>query len=140
MYQTNQNGRNELEIGKFIADQLGLKFIQTPPETYYDGLLIDSVKNVRGVLEVKRRHCNHDTYPTLIIDAIKLGRSIWVANMIKGCDFYVAIGWDDAIGWIKVPQPPYDCKHGGLRQPRDPHDKDIVAHLPIEDFEIRENR
>ena len=147
IYETKKDWDAQKEIARRFAEARNLCYAVfrrsedkrvAPP---FDVMFFDN-DTVDAVGEIKSRKIAIDTYQTVIVDYEKLARlSRRAFEYGVRPVFIVRFEFDDKIGWWQFPT--YDAPAklhrmtgGRTRNPRDLNDIDLVAHVPIDYFEI----
>lgn len=85
---------------------------------------------VKGFVEVKRRHCNHDAYPTIMVSATKRQQALSLYDT-TGCPTSFVVAYDDLIRFISLIEMPCYTMIGGRVDRSDPADTEVVIHYQI---------
>ena len=135
-YESKADLSNEDKIRK-IYEELGYTVIKLAPSHRIDFMLIMGSR-ATGVVEFKRRNCNHDTYSTFFISEEKFLAGLKMAEDIEG-DFVIAVEWNDGMyDFYASHVDPHTLKRalGGRSDRGDPADREVMVHIPIHLFEM----
>jgi hypothetical protein len=91
-----------------------------------EGILV-----VRGFVEVKRRNCAHDNYPTILVSSAKRQQAISLLDA-TGCSSAFVIVYDDRVKYISLIEPPCYTTVGGRFDRGDKADEEVVLHYHID--------
>lgn len=91
-----------------------------------EGILV-----VRGFVEVKRRNCAHDKYPTILVSSAKRQQALSLLDA-TGCSSAFVIVYDDRVKYISLIEPPCYTTVGGRFDRGDKSDEEVVLHYQID--------
>ena len=91
-----------------------------------EGMLV-----VCGFVEIKRRNCKHDAYPTILVSASKRQHAISMLDA-TGCSAGFVIVYDDLVRLISFTAPPCYTTVGGRSDRGDSADQEVVLHYKID--------
>jgi hypothetical protein len=131
IYESNANLRDERLIADYIESksQQGLKLYKMHMKQRIDFMGIAG-NLAHSVYEVKRRHNNHDQYPTLILSLEKFSKGIeFFTNYNLG--FYFVVAFDDGVYYYQYrAQDRFAIDLGGRTDRNDKQDIEPVIHIP----------
>ena len=95
MYETEADLENEADIAEIISNTFKVALDKMPISYGLDFFVTKADKGI-GVMEVKRRHLNHDKYPTFMISLLKWNKGLdfHYKNKLR---FSIAIMFDDGL-------------------------------------------
>tara|TARA_R110002110_G_scaffold84817_1_gene220549 strand:- start:537 stop:983 length:447 start_codon:yes stop_codon:yes gene_type:complete len=133
LYETSKDFENEKNIQNVIEEKTSWRLTKLPKRYYLDFLAFNSNGNTEAVIEVKRRHNNHDKYEDVILSLAKYMQGLEYATTL-GVAFLFAVEFND--GYYIHFSSSDNLKHfkitmGGRRDRQDPEDIEPVVHIPI---------
>lgn len=145
-YESQDDRKEESKIARVIAASANCYAVKLPISYRLDYAFHDSTNDaqIRFWAEVKRRHNNHDAYPTYMVSLAK-----WMAaaemNRITGKRVLFGIKYDDGVYLLKVTEkslldmrPFLTYAMGGRTDRGDAADIEPVVHIPMTYFEYLE--
>lgn len=133
IYETAGDRSAQERVAQALRAALQCDLDPTPPLSPVDYIARRSGA-LCGLVEVKVRRTPMRAYPTYMIALSKLAAMQSLA-MVAGVPAILAVGWSDAIGWVK-PEGITDVTGGGRQDRGDRRDQELVAHIPIEKFRV----
>jgi len=133
LYESQSDKDNEAEILKKFAEWSKSELQSCSGGAYpVDGLLKREGKVVAFV-EARRRHNNHNKYPTLIWSLQKYVKVVQFSAILP--TFFV-VGFDDGIYWIQIKLKRYRVTFFDNEPAagRDSRDNEPIIHIPVEEF------
>lgn len=137
IYEAPTDRANELAMARLYT-RPGVVPVQTKKLSDFDVAFVRDGR-VLSVAEIKCRNNPMLAYPTYMISADKLGRLCWFAQCHKVVAMII-VSWScGTVGHITMP-----CQHhleiGGRVDRNDPMDIEVVAHIPINQFTIKQKK
>lgn len=130
IYETSLDLENEKSIAEVIEDACDLSLRKLSMKYFLDFIAFRNGKAV-AVVEVKKRHNNHDTYPTLILSLAKYNRGVEFYR-VNGLKFIFAVQFDDGCFFYEYQDgDKFQVELGGRFDRSDAEDIEPVVHIPI---------
>lgn len=135
LYETEIDRRNEREVMDTVAKHWIVDYHKLPISYGLD-YAITSNGTLAGYCEVKCRNHNYGTFPTYLISILKIAKATQLS--LGGLHpARLIVRWQDKIGYTRIDLPPfYTYEIGGRTDRNDPADREPVALIPIDRFEI----
>lgn len=133
VYETAADRKNEVEILDRVAEAWAFE-----PKKLSIGERLDYAGLRGGLiclwLEIKRRNVKRFAYPTLAISNEKISAGLETREK-SGLPFYLVIGWDDGLYYLRVTTDRISkIEIGGRRDRGDPKDLEMMAHFDVRLF------
>lgn len=133
-YEKQNDRVNQFDVAKSYLKK-GYEIEEMPPFFGFDvGFSMN--KELKAVAEIKCRTHRHGTFPTYMISAEKYNK-LCVFSQYSKIVTLLIVRWScGTIGHVSLPT---DASFfiGGRTDRNDPKDKEIVAHIPIHKFTIK---
>ena len=85
---------------------------------------------VRGFVEIKRRNCAHNQYPSIMVSASKRQQALSLLET-TGCPTAFVVAYDDLLKYISLIEEPCHTTVGGRFDRGDKQDAEVVIHYDI---------
>jgi hypothetical protein len=132
LYETNETLAAERKVVEFFCAKWKTEAAKLPIAYNVDYVLTRE-NQVKLWLEVKCRHCKSTEYETYFISAKKIVNGLALAESTN-VPFYLAIQWQDRVGYLRVLKGAFDVRIGGRKDRDDWQDVEPMAHFKINDF------
>lgn len=130
-YENNKTLKMEKEIIQHVANKINYNYQKLPESHILDFALLEKdTKDIKFFVEVKRRYCNMNKYPTIFVSMHKIlkAKEVYEAFNIK--TFFI-IQWNDTLGYVFLNDPPDFLTMEGRY---DRNDKDDIE--PMGNYDI----
>ena len=135
-YENEKTLSEERNVVEFLCNKWKVEAIKLPIAYNVDYLLTrDDV--AKSWLEVKCRHCSSAEYETYFISSKKIVNGLSLSETTN-VPFYLAIRWNDKLGYIRVSKGSFEVKVGGRKDRNDWQDVEPMAHFKVKDFVMME--
>lgn len=134
MYETEADRKNERQLADRVSGLWGARFMKLPISYNLDYALVYG-ETILAWIEMKRRFCTRDKYPTLLLDLQKWHAGIDLYDRTAR-PFILLIQWDDGDFYydydpLSIPK----LRYGGRTvKTRDAYDIEPVVHIPVSEF------
>ena len=125
MYESQSDRDAEESIIQYACTKWKSHYHKLPISYNLDYAIIQDGQ-IKAYIETKRRHNNHDKYPTIFVSMHKVmtARQLLLPS-------YFLVGWNDRIGYVSLTDKPDIQTIGGRTDRNDSADIEPMAHFNI---------
>ena len=131
-YETAFDRARESDVFEYIKSKIECDVVKAPPQSNFDGFLVDPDAQPVAMVEVKNRNNSSTKYPTYMISAAKCHKCIELSKTYR-VPFVLVVRFTDCVFALTV-KGEYPVEMGGRYDRNDPHDKEPCVFIPMNKF------